>query len=71
VWGGILCHARGNYGSHVYDPINDEGKYLEFCICDQCLEKKAKLINWIQIRTIHEVEERKKFDKKLKEGGQF
>lgn len=37
---GIICHAYGNYGSTVFDPIM--GGYLIFVICDNCFRKKKE-----------------------------
>jgi hypothetical protein len=38
---GVVFHARGNYGSTVFDPL--DGTYLEVLICDDCLvEHKSK-----------------------------
>jgi len=69
IYGGIRCHSSGNYGSSVFDPINGyaENEYLEFCICDECLKEKAKLVKLIQIQIKHEIIKCRTFDEKLKE----
>lgn len=35
--GALECRAHGNYGSTVYDPM-DNRTYLTFNICDNCIK---------------------------------
>lgn len=37
---GVICTAKGNYGSTVFDPF--DGETLFFNICDTCLVTKGK-----------------------------
>ncbi|MBM3257458.1 MAG: hypothetical protein FJY98_04020 [Candidatus Liptonbacteria bacterium] len=36
---GVACTTPGHYGSRVFDP--DDGHFLEFNVCDDCLRKAA------------------------------
>jgi hypothetical protein len=40
---GIYFKSLGNYGSTVYDPLNDH-EYLHIIVCDECLKKNADRI---------------------------
>jgi hypothetical protein len=35
--GALECRAYGNYGSTIYDPV-DNRTYLRFNLCDNCME---------------------------------
>jgi hypothetical protein len=57
VYNGLICRASGNYGSAVFDPlaerINGESSsiYLEFVICDDCVRKNGRTINYVRTKT--------------------
>lgn len=38
-YGGTTFHAHGQYGSTVFDPMDNQG--LEINVCDPCLVKAA------------------------------
>ncbi len=59
IYGATIWRSNGNYGSTVYDPINDESHYLETCICDKCLVKKQHLLEEVHFRRKFEVLDRK------------
>jgi len=40
---GVGCVAYGNYGSTVFDPFDCE-PLLGFVICDECFQKKERLM---------------------------
>ena len=46
-YGGIYFNSYGNYGSTVFDPM-DDGVRLETNVCDECLVKKAKFISLVR-----------------------
>ena len=39
--GAVCFRAPGQYGSRLFDPMNDN-EYIEVNICDACLKKNAK-----------------------------
>ena len=47
TWGvaedGTFFHARGNYGSTVFDPLSG-CEYLEAVVCNACLKKHAQRV---------------------------
>jgi len=45
---GVVCESLGNYGSSVFDPI-DEDEILQFYICDECIVKKADKIHYFRV----------------------
>jgi hypothetical protein len=50
--------SGGNFGSRVYDPL-DEHTFLEALICDACLERKKGLIEEVVVtRRVEEVRRR-------------
>jgi len=54
------CYTHGNYGSCVFDPLNDY-HLLEFNVCDECLVKYKDSIRLV-IRQHHTTEEVHDFD---------
>lgn len=44
--GGLWFMASGNYGSTLFDPINEE-KYLQIAICDKCVKKNQDKVSHI------------------------
>lgn len=38
---GLVFRSNGNYGSTIFDPINDF-ESLEIAICDDCIKEKRK-----------------------------
>lgn len=38
LYDGVICEARGNYGSTKHDPLVETSR-LYFAICDDCFEK--------------------------------
>jgi uncharacterized protein YlaI len=48
VYEGLVCRTYGNYGSALYDPIATIEEFLEFYVCDECIEKNAKKIQWVK-----------------------
>jgi hypothetical protein len=46
LYGGLICHVSGNYGSSVFDPI-DNDNYLELYICDDCITIHAQKIKHV------------------------
>ena len=61
-----VCNATvwtssGNYGSGVYDPVND-CVFLEAHICDACLIRKKELVEEVVVRQRTEVIERRPAD---------
>lgn len=50
---GLFFISHGNYGSRIYDPNLIPGKLLEFIkiiICDECVKKKANLVDRVKIQ---------------------
>jgi hypothetical protein len=58
--GATVFHAYGNYGSEVFDRMSfhDNDTYLEICICDACLRRKAELVIYCERKVTKEVKER-------------
>jgi hypothetical protein len=50
--------SHGNYGSTVYDPLNEE-TFLEACVCDDCLVRKKALIEEVKVRRPQALVERR------------
>jgi hypothetical protein len=49
--GGIEFDATGNYGSAIFDPLNDfGGDRLRIFICDDCAKTNSKLITYYKER---------------------
>jgi len=43
LYGGVICEAKGNYGSTAYDPMGGRVEdHLFFVLCDECFEKKRE-----------------------------
>ena len=40
---GVIFTSRGNYGSTVWDPVQDD-QVLRCFVCDKCMVEKARLI---------------------------
>lgn len=40
----VIFHTHGNYGSTIFDPNPNDGKFLEIAICDECLKNKDYLV---------------------------
>jgi hypothetical protein len=66
VYDGLVCRSYGNYGSRLYDPMVGK-EFLEFYICDKCMEKKSKMVSWIKYKKESVAEDYKTFDCRLKE----
>ena len=58
VHNATVWRCQGNYGSVVYDPL-DDGVFLEASICDACLIQKKGLIEELVVTQPREVIERR------------
>jgi hypothetical protein len=47
VYDGVLCRSYGNFGSTLYDPMHG-GDFLQFAICDKCLDENGDDIQRIK-----------------------
>lgn len=64
-YGGTTFNATGQYGSTVFDPIDEPGPrrpYLEINVCDACIRELAPKGKILEIR---EKYVRKEFEVKL------
>lgn len=55
-YGGLMCHAPGNYGSRVHDPVYEHGSYngsLMFLICDECITAGKDRVRQVYIEPSH------------------
>jgi hypothetical protein len=50
--------SHGNFGSAVYDPLDDR-VFLEAFICDACLIRKKGFVEEVVVTRPHEVLERR------------
>lgn len=65
VYGGTVWRTTGNFGSRVYDSVND-GTYLEIVICDECLVTRKQHV--VEVVTMHQVKEVSRRPAELKSG---
>jgi hypothetical protein len=46
---GLICSARGNYGSTKFDPMLPEDRgYLLFFVCDDCITMKKAGVYFVR-----------------------
>jgi hypothetical protein len=58
VYNATVWTSQGNYGSGVYDPLDDR-MFLEACICDSCLIQKKGLIEELVVTQPRKAVERR------------
>lgn len=51
VNGGLAFHAGGNYGSALFDPVED-CEYLRLVICDDCLLRNSTRGEHVGVTTV-------------------
>jgi hypothetical protein len=60
--GGTTWESDGNYGSTVWDPIN-ETAYLHIVICDECLKAGSHRVRFLRKQSKIEVTEQRPWNK--------
>ena len=60
VYDATIWKSHGNFGSTVFDPIEDN-RHLEILICDECLQKKRGSVEDVSVRVDYKEISRIKF----------